>query len=150
MALTVAAIQALRPTAAPYKVADGQGLYLLVHPRGSKYWRLKFRWAGKENTLSFGPFPDVPLEVARQRRDAARRMLAEGINPSEQAKMDRSARRDEQARQSAATRFLLDNFGALSIRLGRRCLALTAAEIDELRAFLGATRSVNPKERRCF
>ena len=54
-----------------YKLADGGGLYLLVNPNGSKYWRLKYRFAGKENKLSFGTDPDMTLAEARIRREEA-------------------------------------------------------------------------------
>lgn len=66
----------------PYKLYDSEGMFLLVGPSGSKWWRFKYRYAGKEKLLSLGVFPDVPLLTARRLRDAARRQLAEGIDPS--------------------------------------------------------------------
>ena len=76
-----------KPQDKPYKLFDGGGLYLEVTPIGSKLWRMKFRQAnGKENRLSFGKYPDVSLEQARQRRDEARKLKAAGINPSENRK----------------------------------------------------------------
>ena len=57
MPLETLIIQALTPRALPYKVADGKGLYILVTPTGKKLWRLKYRWEGKEGTLSFGAYP---------------------------------------------------------------------------------------------
>lgn len=145
MPLNPASIQALTPNASPYKVADGKGLYLLVTPAGKKYWRLKYRWAGKESTLSCGVYPEVDLESARERRETARKLLANGINPSEQAKQDRAAERDEQARQLVAMRFSLDSDGALSFRLGVRSFALSPSETSQLRTFLNATCAVIPK-----
>ncbi|MCW1985402.1 UNVERIFIED_ORG: integrase [Sphingomonas sp. R1F5B] len=65
----------------PYKLSDGGGLHVLVQPNGSKLWRMKYRFAGKEKLLSFGKYPDVSLAVARVRRDVARGMLAEGRDP---------------------------------------------------------------------
>lgn len=149
MPLNASSIQALTPNASPYKVAGGKGLYLLVTPAGKKYWRLKYRWAGKESTLSCGIYPEISLETARERRDAARKLLTNGINPSEQARQDRAAQRDEQARQLAAMRFSLDSDGALSFRLGSRTLALSPSETSELRTFLEATRAVTPKVNLC-
>ncbi len=81
MPLTDTAVRKTRPGAKPYKVADGKGLFLLVHPNGSKYWRLKFRFAGKEKLLSLGIYPTVSLAEARNRRDHARKLLSNGVDP---------------------------------------------------------------------
>ncbi|MDF2637017.1 MAG: integrase [Novosphingobium lindaniclasticum] len=64
-----------------YKLTDGGGLHLFVQPNGSKLWRMKYRFAGKEKLLSFGKYPDVPLAAARTKRDEARACLAEGRDP---------------------------------------------------------------------
>jgi hypothetical protein len=106
---------------------------------------LKYRFAGKERRLALGLYPNILLDEARRRRDAARELLAEGVDPGEQAKFARAAVRDEQARQLAATRFFVDSDGSLSFRLGKRCLGLTPEETAELLAFLDATRSVIQK-----
>lgn len=66
----------------PYKLSDGGGLHLLVQPNGSKLWRLKYRFGGKEKLLSFGKYPDVSLAVARQRREKAKALLAQGSDPA--------------------------------------------------------------------
>lgn len=76
----------------PYKLSDGGGLYLLVQPNGSRYWRLAYRFLGKQKLLAFGVYPEVSLAEARERRDAARKLLASGIDPS-QAKKDERRRR---------------------------------------------------------
>jgi hypothetical protein len=83
MALTVAEIRALQPRAAPYKVADENGLYLLITPSGTKLWKLKFRFRGAEKKLSFGQFPDISLKAARLKSEDARRQLANGIDPAD-------------------------------------------------------------------
>ena len=132
-------------TAKAYKLGDAGGLYLEVPPSGRKRWRLKYRFAGKERRLALGLYPDISLDEARRRRDAARELLAAGVDPGEQAKFARAAVRDEQARQLAATRFFVDSDGSLSFRLGKRCLGLTPEETAELLAFLDATRSVIQK-----
>ena len=65
-----------------YRIADGNGMYLEVMPTGAKYWRMKFRIAGKEKRLAFGVYPEVSLAEARSRRDEARKLLAMGRDPS--------------------------------------------------------------------
>src|SRR5713226_3644425 len=67
----------------PYKMSDGEGLFLLVTPSGSKYWRLKYFFAGKEKLLALGVYPDVTLSDARERRAQARKVLAAGNDPGE-------------------------------------------------------------------
>jgi integrase len=82
MALTDTAIKSAKPRAAPYKIADGRGLFLLVKPSGSKLWRFRYQFNGKEGGLAFGVYPDVPLKLARNRRDEARQLVARGIDPA--------------------------------------------------------------------
>ena len=76
----------------PKKVTDGAGLHLLVTPQGSKLWRLAYRFDGKQKTLTFGAYPTVSLADARQKRDAAKKLLAQGTDPGEHAKQERVAR----------------------------------------------------------
>ena len=75
-----------KPKAKPYKMSDGEGLFLLVTPAGSKYWRLKYFIAGKEKLLALGVYPDVTLADARERRAEARKVLAAGKDPGETKK----------------------------------------------------------------
>jgi len=82
MTLTVTKINSSKPLGKPYKLADSGGLYLLVHNNGSKYWRLKYRYAGKEKLLALGQYPMVTLAEARLKRDEAKRHLLEGYDPS--------------------------------------------------------------------
>ena len=86
MPLTDTAIKALRPTDKPQKVTDGGGLYLLVQPSGGKWWRFDYRFDGKRKTLSMGTYPDVGLKLARERRDEARELLAQGVDPGQARK----------------------------------------------------------------
>ncbi|BAK75833.1 prophage CP4-like integrase [Pseudogulbenkiania sp. NH8B] len=88
MALTKVAIDSLSPRAdgKPLKVPDGQGLYVWVMPTGAKYWRLKYRFGGKEKSLAIGVYPEVSIKEARQKKDAARRLLADGVDPGEKKK----------------------------------------------------------------
>lgn len=93
--LTDAAIKVAKPKDKPYKLTDGQGLYLEVMPGGSKLWRLKYSYAGREKRLAFGAYPTVPLQLARRRRDEARQQLAEGNDPGELMKADKQALKAE-------------------------------------------------------
>ena len=86
-------MRAARPHEKPYKLFDGGGLYLLVRPDGSRYWRLKYYVAGKEKLISVGIYPKVTLAAARRRRDDARKLLEEGADPSVQRKEKRVAQR---------------------------------------------------------
>lgn len=67
----------------PYKLSDGGGLYLEVSPKGQKYWRLKYRFDGKEKRLSIGVYPAISLKDARKRKDKAKDLLNNGVDPSE-------------------------------------------------------------------
>ena len=80
--LTDTAIRKAKPKEKPYKVADSHGLYLLVNPRGSKLWRVKYRINGVERKLAIGSYPEITLAEARSARDAARRQLAHSIDPN--------------------------------------------------------------------
>ena len=71
-----------KPSDKQYKLADEKGLFLLIHPNGSKYWRMKYRHGGKEKLLSFGVYPETSLSEARAKRDNARKLIAEGSDPS--------------------------------------------------------------------
>jgi integrase len=90
--LTDNAIKAAKPRAKAYKMADGEGLTLLINPNGSKWWRFRYRIAGVEKTISFGVYPDVPAKLARERRQEARTLVAQGIDPSQQRQAVREAR----------------------------------------------------------
>lgn len=82
VSLTEVAIRKARPDDKPRKLADERGLYLLINPSGSRLWRLKYRFDGKEKLLSLGAYPEVPLADARERREVARKQLASGSDPS--------------------------------------------------------------------
>ncbi len=73
----------------PYKLTDGDGMYLLVDTKGGKYWWLDYRYADKRKTLALGPYPDVSLEQARKARDKAREQLREGVDPGVARKVDK-------------------------------------------------------------
>ena len=92
MPLTDTEIKLAKARTNSYKVADGGGLTLLVQPNGSKWWRFRYRHGGIEKMLSLGVYPDVPLKLARQRRDEARRKLAEKVDPGAERKAERDAK----------------------------------------------------------
>lgn len=92
--LTVAAPQNAKPAAKPYKLYDERGLFLFVTPSGSRLWRLKYRIAGKEKLLALGAYPDISLKSARERRDDARKLIANGIDPLARKKAERIATAD--------------------------------------------------------
>jgi integrase len=97
MALTDTAIRNAKPCGKPLRLFDAGGLYLEVSPAGGKWWRLKYRFAGKEKRLSLGVYPEVSLKAARDRRDASRKLLADGIDPSEYRKAGKAARAERTA-----------------------------------------------------
>ena len=79
-----------KPKAKPYKLSDGDGLSLLVESNGSTLWRFRYFFGGKEKMLTFGAFPEVSLAEAREKRHDARKLLAQGVNPSEKRKADKA------------------------------------------------------------
>lgn len=151
MQLSEFSIRKAKPAERPIKLADGGGLHLLITPNGSKLWRLKYRFAGKEKLLSFGPYPIVSLAEARRKRDEAKKLLIEGTDPSTKKKLDdlaasaaaattfgaiaREVLENKQANDAAGAtmdknRWLLEQLAA---PLGNRPIAeITAAEILQL------------------
>ncbi|MDR0715943.1 MAG: integrase arm-type DNA-binding domain-containing protein, partial [Azoarcus sp.] len=95
--LTDTAIRTARPTDKPRKLSDSGGLYLLIAPTGGKLWRMKYRFNGKEKTLAFGKYPEVPLKDARDRRDEARKLLANGADPAAVKKAQKAERQERAA-----------------------------------------------------
>ena len=150
MPLTNTAVRNAKPGAKPTKLFDARGLFLMVTPAGGKWWRLRYRYDDKEKLLSLGVYPDVGLKEARERLDQLRKQIANGIDPSEYVKTERAVRRAAKAGQIVVTRFIVDNDGALTFRLGNRRLTLTPAETSELRGFLDATRAVVSKVNPCL
>ncbi len=90
--LSNAAIKAAKPKIKQQKLSDGRGLYLYITPRGGKWWRFRYRYDGKEKLLSLGTYPDVSLAQARERREAARKQVADGIDPSAAKKAAKAAK----------------------------------------------------------
>lgn len=82
MTLFDTAIRKAKPKDKPFKLYDEKGLFLIVTPKGGKWWRFRYKWAEKEKLLSLGTYPDVALQQARDKRDDARKLIADGIDPS--------------------------------------------------------------------
>lgn len=109
MPLTDAAIRSAKPSDKPLRLFDGGGLYLEIAPGGGKWWRYKYRFGGKEKRLSLGVYPETPLasrkrketgewiEGAREKREACRRLLAEGVDPAEARKVAKASVADRAA-----------------------------------------------------
>lgn len=89
MPLSDAEIRRSVPRDKTYKLADGGGMYLEVRPNGSRYWRLKYRHSGKEKLLALGVYPTVTLKDAREKREAAKKKLANGVDPGEARKAEK-------------------------------------------------------------
>jgi integrase len=90
--LTDTAIRKATPGSKPVRMFDGRGLYLEVSPKGGKWWRLKFRFDGKEKLLSLGTYPEVSLKKARDKREGARALVAAGVDPSAVRKAEKASR----------------------------------------------------------
>lgn len=94
MSLTELAVRAAKPLTKPYKVYDEKGLFLLVRPSGARLWRFKYSHGGVEKLLALGSYPEIPLKRARAKRDEARSLVADDIDPSAKRRAERSARQE--------------------------------------------------------
>jgi integrase len=110
--LTEAAIRAARPREKAYKLFDERALFLLITPAGGRLWRFKFRFGGVEKALALGAYPEVSLKRAREKREAARVLLADGIDPGAKKHAERVSRSD--TFQSLATEWLSKQTFAVS------------------------------------
>ncbi len=94
MKLTGSQVKNAKPADRDYKLADGEGLTLLVKRNGAKYWRLRYRYGGLEKMLSLGVYPDTTLSSARNKRKEARELIADGIDPSAERQAEKAAQAD--------------------------------------------------------
>lgn len=96
MALTDIKVRSAKPQEKEYTLVDGDGMFLLIHSNGSKYWRFRFRFGGKQHLMAFGVYPETSLADARQKREEARKLVAAGIDPREHKR----AIKEEQAKEA--------------------------------------------------
>jgi len=121
MPLSDTAVRNAKPTGKPQKLADTEGLYLYISPTGGKLWRMDYRFAGKRKTLSFGKYPAVGLKDARNRRDKAKELLANGTDPFEQKKVNKRIVIEEERRSQNTFRAVaLDWFNSYSPDLSEK------------------------------
>lgn len=92
MALTDPELKAAQPREKPYPLTDSGSLYLEVMPNGAKYWRWRYRYAGKQKRLAMGVYPEIGLKAARAKRDEAKRLLADGVDPGAVRKLEKVSR----------------------------------------------------------
>ena len=138
MPLTDTVVDRATPRNRPYRQADEKGLCLLVNPSGSKWWRFSYRFGGKHQTLSMGVYPEVSLDLARARRDEARALLIEGINPSEVRKHNRLQAVAKIKRP--LLQFSMTESGGMFIENRNGKMLLSAEQVSALRSFLDATK----------
>jgi len=130
-------IENARPSEKPIRLFDGAGLFLEIEPNGTKLWRYKYRFAGKQKMISCGIYPGVSLSDARLQRSEARRLLEEGFDPSAARKAERS--RGElaeiaESKDGPSVRALID--GTFEIWKGRSVLRLTNEEAQFIKNLL--------------
>jgi integrase len=129
--LTANAVKHAKPREKPYKLSDRDGLYLLVKPSGSRYWRMNYRFGGEQRTVSFGRWPEILLADAREMLLETRRLLARKIDPREQAKLDQIAKSIAATNtfQTVAEEWLekieLEGVAAMTLKKARWLLAQT-------------------------
>ena len=93
-----------------YKIYDGDGMFLLVHPNGSKYWRMKYIFDGKSKLASFGVWPGISLREARERRYDAKQKIKRGINPVEEKRKNKQLQDMRTSVKDKSESFQSDNF----------------------------------------
>lgn len=141
MPLTDIAIRNAKPRLKPYKLGDGQGLFLLVSPAGGKLWRVKYRFCGREKVLSIGPYPAIGLADARRRRDEARVLIAAGQDPVVEKRRDKI-----RAGLNAASTFtaLAEEYCAKRKRDGDGWAPATARRSEYLLSLLNGSIGIMP------
>jgi|ERR1039458_8494914 hypothetical protein len=125
----------------PIKLSDSGGLYLLLTPNGSKLWRLAYRFGGKQKTLALGIYPTITLKQARERRDAAKRLLADKIDPSIQRQIEKQNATTGNTFRPVASELLekLEREGLAEVTL-RTCCCLASAAMAWHRPPAGGRR----------
>jgi integrase len=129
--LTDTAIRNAKPQAKAYKLPDGGSLFLSVTPSGSKLWRYRYRIAGAENLYAIGEYPAVSLQQARELRDAARRLVKEGIHPSQHRKASRLVTATEAANtfEAVAREWIAQNRAHWSAYYGQQVETILGSDV---------------------
>jgi hypothetical protein len=129
-ALTDKIVLEAQPLSRPYKLFDAKGLLLLVAPSGGKWWRFRYRFGGKHKNLSMGVFPDVSLTMARERRDEARQLVLQGIDPAAARRADKSSELADRlaVKTSPSVQVSVAIDGVVEIWKGRAVVRLTSSE----------------------
>lgn len=145
MKLSGVSLQSLKPREKTYRLFDGGGLYLEVSPAGGKYWRWKYRFQGREKRLALGVYPAVTLAHARDKAEAARAILSQGIDPADARKAEKARLLAERARATAEAkapfldsrvRVVADLKGMVEIWKGDSAVILSLQEAGKVCALL--------------
>ena len=147
MPLSDTAIRNAKPAEKPRKLADGGGLYIEISPSGGRWWRYRYRFKGKPNRISLGVYPAVGLKDAREKHAEARKLLAAGVDPSEERKKERALNQEENERRKAdrikaalSMRLVIFPDGVREVWQGRKLITkLDALQAHELRDLLNNT-----------
>ena len=131
MPLTDVTCRKAKPKTRPFKLSDGGGLHLLVDPKGGRYWRMAYRFAGKQKTLALGTYPSASLAEARAARDAAKIQLAAGIDPSQARKDEKRATKlcTENTFEAVAREWHANQRGAWTPGYGKQVLVRFEANV---------------------
>lgn len=133
----------LKPKTKPYKVGMGNSLSIYVRPNGKLYWRGKYRFEGKENTLSIGNYPEISISAAHEQMDHAKKMIKLGINPNGAFREEKRETREELRRRKVESMFKLDlsTDGGIIISRNEKTLSLTPEQTKALKTFLEISNS---------
>jgi integrase len=123
MVLTVTEIKNAKPSTKPKKLYDADGLYLEIAPSGGKWWRFKYMFLGKERRISLGTYPEISLADARERRNAARKLVANGVDPSEAKKAEKVAQAGSDSFEAVAREWHTKNLHTWADKHGVAILA---------------------------
>jgi Arm DNA-binding domain len=138
MPLTDDVIRTAKPNSKPRKMADERGLFLLISPTGGKWWRFRYAYAGKYNALALGSYPAVGLEAARKARDEARQLLAQGIDPAQVRRQEKSRDRAValQSMDASTVKVSASIDDTVEIWKGRAVMYLTPEEARAVKVLL--------------
>ena len=138
MPLTDETIRRAKPGAKSWKIADQGGLFILVQPSGSKLWRFKYRFEGKENAIALGVYPAVGIDEARRKRDEARHLLAQGIDPSQIRRLEKARDKSEHLAEmdGSTVKVSVSINGTVEIWKGRAVMLLSPDEARAVKALL--------------